>query len=146
MTNRKIKYQNKTMGWMEINNCKMQLVHWHKRRNARKIISKPFLNQIHITSSGFCWEQSENNNLRITWFLKYWSYIFLYTIPSMLRAGVIFARGICIFKVAHAETLCVLPPYLHNVMTTVYLSTRVLYLIKTLFTFPYLQIFLNILR
>lgn len=64
----------------------------------------------------------------------------------MLRAGVVFARGICIFTVAHVETLCVLPPYLHNVMTTVYLSARVLYLIKTLLTFPYLQISLDILR
>lgn len=64
----------------------------------------------------------------------------------MLRASVVFARGICIFKVAYVENLCVLPPYLHNVMTTVYLSTRVLYLIKKLFTFPYLQIFLDILR
>lgn len=64
----------------------------------------------------------------------------------MLRASVVFARGICIFKVAHVENLCVLPPYLHNVMTTVYLSARVLYLIKKLFTFPYLQIFLDISR
>lgn len=64
----------------------------------------------------------------------------------MLRAGVVFARGICIFKVAHVETVCVLPPYLHNVITTVCLSAGVLYLIKKLFTFPYLQIFLEILR